>query len=173
MGWSFGWNSKTEIVNYLLKPWGESETHTPLAHSCAGNVLWIVTECRNTETGEAINLILCSLLKCAEGDWGYKGMCEESGPYQYTCPLKYLEMTPVVTCPEWREKVREYHAGKKQARATSNTLQAGTKIVLSGNWSVKEFTLAQKVKKTWRAYGPDGHIYRLPLAAIQSATVQL
>jgi hypothetical protein len=169
MGWSFGWNSKQELISYLLKPWGDKETYTPLAHSCAGNVLWYVTKHQNTETGESVNLILCALLKSSDG-WGYKGMSESVGPYQYTCPLKYLDMAPVAD-PDWRAKVVEYWKGKREARATSNALQVGTKIVLSGNWSVKEFTLAQKVKQTWRAVGSDGRVYRLPLKAIQAATV--
>ena len=51
MGYSFGWNSKKEIVEYLTQPFGEVEKSTNLEHSCSGNILWSVIERVNSETG--------------------------------------------------------------------------------------------------------------------------
>lgn len=171
MGYSFGWTSKKELIEYLTRPWGEEETNTTIAHQCAGNVLWSVIERVNTKTNQTERIIACALLKgFGRDDWGYKGMSESEHPYYYSCPLKYLDWVPVA-CEEWRAKVHEYWQGKAQARKKNATLQAGERIQLPENWTVREFTLKARVKNTWTAYGNDGRLYRLPLKAIQNATI--
>jgi len=172
MGYSFGWNSKKEIVEYLTRPFGDVEKSTTLAHSCAGNILWSVIERVNSETGNKERFIACTILKTGGSwdDWGYKGLDESMHPYYYSCPLKYLDLAPVANA-EWRAKVIEYWQGRKDARAKNATLIAGSKITLPEGWTVRNFTLKARVKNTWTAYGSDGRLYRLPLKAIQHATV--
>ena len=51
--------------------------------------------------------ITCYLLTPA-GD-GYKPMSEDMGPYEYSCPMHFLEMVPdpkIGFSTDWREKVR-------------------------------------------------------------------
>lgn len=173
MGYSFGWNSKKELIEYLTRPWGEEERNTTIAHSCAGSVLWSVIERVNTSKQTIERFIACTLLEGARDNWGYKGLDESMGPYYYSCPLSYLDLVPVVACEEWRQKVREYWQGKADARKKSATLKVNDRIRLPDNWTVRDFTLREKVKNTWTAYGPDGRVYRLPLKAIQKATIIL
>ncbi|MDR0779314.1 MAG: hypothetical protein LBF16_01270 [Pseudomonadales bacterium] len=49
--------------------------------------------------------IACFLI---EGS-GYKWLSECEHPYYYSCPPEYLDLAPQA-CPEWRAKVRRYHA---------------------------------------------------------------
>lgn len=169
MGYSFGWNSKKELVEYLLKPWGDKETHVTIEHTCTGNILWYVVE-QTKETGEQEKYINCALLSGKDGDWGYKGMSASMHPFYYSCPLKYLEMVPE-ECAEWRAKVREYWQGKANARKKSAELTPGQNVTLPEGWTVRNFTLKEKRKQTWMAYGSDGRLYRLPLKAIQAAVI--
>ena len=51
--------------------------------------------------------------------WGYKDLDEAMFPYYFSCPLKYLDMVPIEIYgghPEWRERVRAYHAHQKELR---------------------------------------------------------
>lgn len=174
MGYSFGWNTRKELIEYLTKDWeSPSEKTSVIAHSASGSILWTVNERTQKDTGEKHTWIGCCIIKGSgglSGDWGYKGMEESMHPYYYSCPLSYLETAEEV-CPEWREKVRQYWAGKKEAREKSKALTPGTKIRLPECWNVREFTLIEKVKQTWRAYGADGRRYKLPLKAIQQAEI--
>src|SRR6266851_5233317 len=91
MGWDFGWSSKQELIEYLVKPWDDGETQGRcLAFSVRGNVLWSVREVTDM-TKERRSFINCDLLSCRCNKWGYKGMDEGMHPYQYSCPLKFLE----------------------------------------------------------------------------------
>jgi len=63
--------------------------------------------------------ILVVLLKYWKnpGGWAYKDMDESFHPYNYSCPMKYLEMTPTVQNQTWRDCVKEYWANQKAKRA--------------------------------------------------------
>lgn len=102
MGWLIGWDSKREVIQHLNKP---CKDYKPLRHCVRGDTLWQVIE---TARGLFIG---CTLLTGSKKDgYGYKDMEEASHPYRYHCPLGYLEQVKEVTCPEWRDKVRAYHA---------------------------------------------------------------
>lgn len=90
-----------------------------------GNNLWKVVsiQTRLSETSswcEVDRYIALDLLgKDRMGNWGYKGMCESMGPYEFSCPVRFLDMVPVPKqvysdgerdnewAVAWREKVRE------------------------------------------------------------------
>lgn len=120
MGWLFGWDTKKDLIKHRVKRERSKTgtTWTCLAHCYRGNrfsgVLWSVWA-RRSNDGDEVRYIACDLLRCVPqkedsgcGWWGYKDMEEVAHPYYYSCPISYLDMAPVA-CPEWREKVREYH----------------------------------------------------------------
>src|SRR5436190_1058570 len=123
MGWLSGWRRKSDLIRHLTGP-ALGEGWQTLAHCCVGNVLWAVVRPPQGET-----FIACFLLSNAGGDWGYKDQCESMGPYQVSCPLKYLDMAPQ---PEgefargWRDKVRAYHARRRRR------LEVGKTYALTG-----------------------------------------
>ncbi len=130
MGWSFGWDSKQELREYLTV---SREGFRTLRSTCKGNTLWALHE--SVRDGEPRVWIGCYLLKGTPGQsydgWGYKGMSEEMGPCYYDCPVAYLALAPVAD-EAWRERVRECHTrqktqrGKKPAEGETWTLQDAT-----------------------------------------------
>ncbi len=102
MGWDLTKDAtKADIVRELTKT--RPGFHT-LFHQVVGNTLWAIV--RTTDNAE----IVCYLLTHQKGyGWGYKsGMPESVHPYQYDCPLEFLDLAGE-TCAKWREAVRKYH----------------------------------------------------------------
>lgn len=153
MGWDFtAGASKKDIIAYLTK---EGESTKCLAHTVKGNVLWTVHETK----ASGAKWIGCFLLGSSRNfGWGYKDMCESMHPYQYNCPLSYLDMVPVA-CPEWREGVKAYHAKAKIK------LKVGDKVKLISGCSVPEVTVTSI--KPLRAVA-NGKEYKLPRRYIDS-----
>ena len=105
-----------------------------IAHCYRGSawrgVLWSVREhwWLNLEDGSEVlppvRFIACDLLEYhrdgQRGDsWGYKDLCESSGPCEVSCPLSYLVMVPIEQYggnARWRECVLEWHAQQRQRR---------------------------------------------------------
>lgn len=148
MGWSFGWNSKKELVDHLSDPAAYGGNVKLLAKSLKGNHLWIVWQ---KPSGERyIYLALLQGTPGGGGDgWGYKDMSESMGPYTYDVPLKFLDMVPVANT-EWREKVLAHHArsGKlaklkpgMRVRLIDKLSVAGTPITDGVIQSVKPFVI--------------------------------
>jgi len=109
MGYDFTRGAtKQEIVKMLLTPNADSN---PVAHRLIGNNLWTVLE-----HGRGERFICLFRLEHEKGfGWGYKAMEESTGPYQYNCPVQFLDVVPVPTfspyAEAWRAKVRAYHEG--------------------------------------------------------------
>lgn len=108
MGWDFIIGiDRDELVRRLttveVAPDWTCEAHE-LAREQGGAVLWAVW----ANPAAKRQMIVCHLLQPGHGGWGHKDLAESSGPYFYSCPLRYLEMAPEVN-PAWRERVREYH----------------------------------------------------------------
>lgn len=108
MGWFFSQNdSKADLIKSLVSPSAGAEwTRTTIAHAVRGSVLWTVNQI--SDGSETRVFIGCDLMEKNGEYWGHKPLCEEDGPYYYSCPLKYLSMAPEQNA-EWREKVRKYH----------------------------------------------------------------
>jgi hypothetical protein len=137
MGWSFcsSWQLKRDIIQNRIRiqDWTDPKTgirylQTTLAYCVRGNNLWSVIESRKfnpneTEPFFSKKFLGLDLLKWGgkSDGWGYKDMDESSGPYQFNCPLKYLDMVPQTGLNEyaltWRKAVREYHAEQAAKRA--------------------------------------------------------
>lgn len=115
MGYTFTKGaSKADIIKDILTGGGKPQDFFPLAHKLVGRYLWVVWE-HNSVDRNARFIGLC-LLESEKGfGWGYKPMEESMGPYEVSCPLQFLEITPLPDSPyasDWREKVRAYHAAK-------------------------------------------------------------
>ena len=83
-------------------------------------VLWSAWEQRfmkgGVEAEPPRRWIACDLLRCDDGEWGYKDMSEGCGPCYYSCPLDYFELVPLDRYggnAAWREQVRSLHARQK------------------------------------------------------------
>jgi len=127
MGWLFSSRTRAELIRNLTQPEDQARARVRvIAHTLRGNVLWSVTEVTaKTEgvhpdlaPGESMRYIRCDLLQCSGGEWGYKAMDESMAPYYYSCPLRYLDMAKELS-PGWREKVRAYHARRRQSATTT------------------------------------------------------
>jgi hypothetical protein len=121
MGWSFGWNSRKELVDYITKSWvSDGVERKCIAKSSNGpHVLWTVWQ-----VGDDDLFIGCHLTKSYKGDWGYKGMSESMGPAYYGCPLRFLDMVPIPDtsyAEDWRKKVIEYHAQRNKMPKVGET----------------------------------------------------
>ncbi len=93
------------------------------------------------------------------------------GPYEVSCPLKYLDMAPVPRGDDavaWRQRVRDWHAQRKGP----GPLRVGSRIRLASNlkppWRDAEGTIT-----SFRGRTPvmDGYV-RVPrkhIAAILAA----
>lgn len=124
MGWD-GTNIKDhqKMVEWLIQPRNgrlSDDAQTPIVYACLEHevtpdgILWSVWRVR-TLNGEAIashqDYIRCTLLERTAHGWACKHLSEDEGPYYYSCPLRFLEMT---TCcgmyaHQWRVHVRQHH----------------------------------------------------------------
>lgn len=143
MGWSFGHSRRADLIRDLTRTEvGEKATRTCVAHCYRGSahrgVLWSVWSVQDKTTGAETRYIGCDILEYLRGngsgnEWGYKDLCESSGPYYYSCPLAYLEMVPVPDSPYaagWRANVRAWHAehGRKLVKGRAYHAKPGVRI---------------------------------------------
>lgn len=155
MGWTFQHGATRADIIKRCTAFEENERGrwTTLAYCTKGNVLWHVFELLNKDTGEARNVIGCTLLAPHKAfGWGYKSMDESVEPYYYSCPLAYLDMAPEASA-EWRRRVREWHA------------RMGRRVAIGDLWSLVgckvrmvEITSVRPLRGRGRH---DGVLYRL------------
>jgi len=135
MGWLFMYEMGTRkaMIENLTAPqdWekdGTKFSRRTLAHCYRGaafaGVLYAVkeTKAEGPEGVKTSRFIEVDLLRYSKTDgpgcWGYKDMYESMGPYNFSCPLKYLTM---VECPDgyaadWREKVQAWWDRQREKR---------------------------------------------------------
>jgi hypothetical protein len=105
-----------------------------LKHCYRGNpfrgVLWSAWEQRDSAGKTQDRWISCDLLEYhgKEHGWYYKPLDEKMEPHALSCPLGYLELVheaafPGTTSPEWRSRVRAYHAKKRLERGHRRNLK--------------------------------------------------
>lgn len=162
MGWTFGWDSKRELIEHLTE--SITERYDILRSSTVGGNFWFAAE--NKETKER-SIGLCLL----KGDrvrgyngpqWGYKDLSESMGPCEVNCPLAMLDLVPDPgwrweDSEPWRDRVRAYHDRRKRLRNMTFTL--GQTVRLVEGCKPAEITVASV--KPLRGYGPDGRLYRV------------
>ena len=134
MGWLFkpGYSRK-DLIRERTEDWKRSGDDavvvatTCLKHCYRGNVfsgvLWSVWERTfmqdDKESQPSQRWITCDLLRCQQGDWGYKDMDESMHPFYYSCPLGYLALVPIERYggnEEWRAAVQSHHQGLRDKR---------------------------------------------------------
>lgn len=134
MGWLFkpGYSRK-DLIRERTEDWersGNDETvvrTSCLKHCYRGGVfsgvLWSVWERTflqdDNEAQPSERWITCDLLRCQQGDWGYKDMDESMHPFYYSCPLGYLVLVPIDRYggnEEWREAVQSHHQSQRDKR---------------------------------------------------------
>ena len=108
MGWYGDDCSRADKIKMLTQV--RSENCKCIKHCYRGNlfrgVLWSVWE----DLGCAF--IQCDVLEYRQGQWMHKPISEDMHPFYFSCPLGYLNITPV-TCEQWREQVINYHKSKR------------------------------------------------------------
>ncbi len=151
-----------------------------IAHSLRGNHLWKVVRYKKNDK-EELFIALDLLAYDKKHGAGYKDMEEESGPYTYDCPLKFLDMVPEKPRTEqqiewdnkehgglsWRDRVRAWHNGTREKRKI--VYEAGQRWELKqGLTSIPHGTPLHTVKIThvrkasvWGECN-DGNTYRVP-----------
>lgn len=182
MGWTFGWDSKAELVDYIKKQYdqpGDSH-HKILRASLVGNNLWMAMEIvkpfgEGYEVGNrwiALYLLKGDRVQGYNGpQWGYKDLEESMGPNEVNCPLYILDMVPdpgwTYDSTPWRDQVREYHR-KKNRRFTP-----GQHVYLPTGYNPKHFVIVSDKplrgripNETAHDMAPYGQIYRLPRTAL-------
>ena len=106
---------------------GITVTTTCLSHCFRGGVfsgvLWTVWQQTFIKDGRNAQptkrWIGCDLVQYVSGNYGYKHLCEDMGPYYYSCPLGYLALVPIATYggkQYWRDQVKQHHAEQANKR---------------------------------------------------------
>src|SRR5260370_40621778 len=106
--------SKADTVKDCLSGGAKPTEYFPIAHKTVGNCLWVVFE-HNSEDRAARFIGLYLLEKQRGYGWGYKPMDERMGPCELSCPLQFLDITPLPASPypeAWRAKVHADHAAE-------------------------------------------------------------
>lgn len=104
MGWTFGnWKKKSEVVSEILSGFGYGEE--VLDSSIVGNSLWVAYKKENRAPS-----IYLFMLDKEDGEWGYKDIHEDMGPFDYSCPKNLLKLcgddsARSPSSKEWRAKI--------------------------------------------------------------------
>lgn len=124
MGWSFGWDTKQELTEYVTaaQRWttedGRSVYRETIKKTMRGNCLWTVqrTQVMAQPPQELIVLYLFEYDRRSR-QWGYTDMSEDCGLYYWTCPLKWFDTIPAGTdtARKWRSACRAYQARMRRA----------------------------------------------------------
>jgi hypothetical protein len=115
MGWLYPYSTYTRelLIKHLRRPERFGDRAKLLAATAVGNNHWYLVQ--NLDSGR----VLICLDRMAGGrrnnpGWGFKDLCEYDGPYEYNCPLHYLDKAstpePGSHAVAWRECVKQYHA---------------------------------------------------------------
>jgi hypothetical protein len=153
MGWTVTYgDSRKDVIQYLTKGWeSEKAAVKCLAKQFKGNAfsgtLYGVFETTPKDGSKPYRWIFVALMRYyptsktqGQGGWGYKDMDETCGPCEVSCPLKYIEMAPLVDRPDvhngyaagWREEVRAYWEKRREGRRLAAALKPGDPITVHG-----------------------------------------
>lgn len=124
MGTYGGYSSRNELVHEVTATY-ENDQQIQIAEKkfFSGNDLWVLFRRTSKMAPTDIErfIVLFKISRWGAGDWAYKPIEESMGPFEYTCPLSFIEAAqhPFPNgYPEgygdWRTKVRAFHARKNQ-----------------------------------------------------------
>ena len=143
MGWLYITGiSRRELIADNTTNWERTKEDgtiiksTCLAHCYRGGVfsgvLWSVWERSFIKDEQPVEQpqrwIVCDLLRCDGGEWGYKELEESMHPYFYSCPLGYLNLVPIEQFggnAQWRSLVNQFHARSIEKRRAKKAARCG------------------------------------------------
>lgn len=129
MGWTTticDYRNRKELFDSLTRPFtGPDGARTCLKKLYRGapwkGVLYTLWECKGSEKSE--RYIVVVLIKRWTGgkdgpSWGYKDMSHDMCPYNFSCPLSWLEglSNEGSYAKKWIKCVKEYWAAKREKR---------------------------------------------------------
>lgn len=139
MGWTSGWSSRSEIIDYITRDQkskpdenGRYATWEILKKTFRGNNLWTIIERKDFQGETLIEaakfICLFMIQKFGADDWGYKDVTASMGPTYYNCPISWFDEVPEdgQYDTEWRKACRE---GAFKAKAITK-LQDGEQVYL-------------------------------------------
>ncbi len=161
MGWTFLHNmpDKRQVIEMCTRG---SKTLQCVMKAVHGNHLWTVWQDSVTKNKS----IILFLLGKNQGDWGYKDITEIMGPWEYDCPLSFLDAVPepnTRSAKEWREKVRKYHEQEISRRDALKVLEVGKMVRLKDS-NPNEFRIVSL--DPLRGTASTGHTYKIPKTRI-------
>jgi hypothetical protein len=136
----YGMSTRTKLKEFILSDYYHDEGPVILKHRSVSAGLWILMQTRKTENGQLVlgqKFIIFSKFSQHDKTWGYKDMEVCSHPFQYDCPMKFIDEIEENGHPyaehqgikemydSWRENVLEYHKKKK----SSAKIKGGERIV--------------------------------------------
>lgn len=160
MGWTFPYSttSRDQVVDYLLREYGDPGLCEIIDHSRRGNVLYAVFHHHPKDYRFIVVFLLQGPSPRArrQGDrtWGYKDMDESMGPCYYGCPERLLRQSDVhdEQAVAWREACRQQRVTNARLRHLSRQLQAGQILQVAAGWDAN----GQRMKPVEfvRSYSP-------------------
>ena len=173
MGTYGGYNSRKELVEEVTKTW-ENEHAVQVAEKkfFSGNDLWVLFKRTSKHASTDIErfIVLFKISRWGEGNWAYKPIEESMGPFEYSCPISFLDAAQhpfpdgyPEGYSDWRAAVRAHHARRNQKVAVGQTV----KLTNGREYRVTEV----RGRKISGIGVDDGYRYTLPrkmLSAVQS-----
>lgn len=178
MGWtsSWQWPSKTDVVNYVNSRDTIGNDHDVIKSTVRGNRLWRLIAHKKKDVIIDLFVDVVLIQKFSKGEWGYKIISDSCGPAYYDCPLGYIESSEKILGQTsrwlvgWRQKVRHYHAKKRETKKITSTLSKG-QVLEYGSKRYRLIDLAGK-RRGWNVCClDDGRQYRMKAYQINSASV--
>lgn len=171
MGWSFAYSPAFKKADQVAEFRGGgfwAAGIKVLDDAVVGNNYWALLERPDGSKTIALNMMKGG---GRNSGWGYKGLDETMGPYQYNCPLRLINAAGEPAnenAAEWRNKVREYWANQKERRAGALKPQPGMVVEYGG----KEYVLRGPAgpRLGWQV-DRGGCIYRMKASQLAQAKV--
>jgi hypothetical protein len=161
MGWYYTYGIRTarDMKDSILRDIGNGRT--VLASGGSGREFYVAYLCANGE--RAIELFL---IEQSDGEYGYKPISEDMGPYYYNCPEKVIkaagECSPErKTASDWRIKCREYAAKKRRK------FNPGDRVTQNGRF----YTVTGEYSRTYVAVTrDDGALFKAKISDLEPVT---
>jgi hypothetical protein len=112
MGWTYSreWENKEDVVDYLKDCYNDGIVHSE-TYEEGQHILWTILCIKDNLADNSKYLIVCDLISPSQYGWGHKTIDEMMGPFYYSCPIHFLNLTEKSEYKNkgWRKNVVEYH----------------------------------------------------------------
>jgi hypothetical protein len=142
MGWTYGYATKTKMIAEVTRnsSW-EGGSRRTLAKKSVGKNVWAVME--STYAGKApVKFIALFLTQRSGGQWGYKDMTHDMGPYEVNVPPPFLAMLSDAELNAghggaWAARVRAHWARTAKQEQAFAAMVSDDVITLVNGWKVR------------------------------------